>query len=343
MLITSTFSWPAVNWPTTASAASQYTLYSVYPGVVTALQNVSGVTSATLSFDDAVAAAYQVRPSSGGSLSPFVAPTSVGPECAVFTVGYVPCRAWLRGKVRKALADRSDAVGTTSLNWPDDELNEYISEGLTELNTLFPVGELAAPITLTPPQVDAKGNTVGVTAYTLPSDLYLVRTVEYVTSDEQFRKYLKEKPWRGGETTYNSMLGYPKLGVLFSPTSGRYYPGNYYVFPEGTLNIDWPPTGDGDYLNVTYFANRALPANDGDVLNVTPKDMELLSLYTQMKAWLRVEGQDVRLSRWRSKDDGSRRDDLPTVKQSFMIKQLYDQRVNDRREQRPHTRRLVRR
>ncbi len=337
MLITQQFTWPATNWPATSPAA-QYTVLQVYPGTVTALQNVS-TTSVTLTFDDSQSLAYQVRPSSGALPTP-----TYGPEASVFTVNYVPCRAWLRHKVRKALADRADQTTTTQLNWPDDELNEYIAEALVELNTLFPVGEVAAPITLLPTTIDSKGNKIGVTAYALPSDLYLIRSVEYVTSDEQYHKYLKEKPWRGGETTYNSFLGYPKVGVLYSPTSGRYYPGNYFVFPEGTINIDWAPAGDGDFLNVTYLANRALPANDGDVLNVTLKDMELLSLYTQMKAWIRVEGSDSRLSRWRGRDDGvGRRDDLPTLKHSMVIKQLYNERVNDRREQRPRTRRLVRR
>ena len=75
------------------------------------------------------------------------------------------------------------------------------------------------------------------------------------------------------------------------------------------------------------------------------EDLELLSLYAQMKCWIRVEGQDTRLSRWRSKEDagGGARDALPTAKMSTAIKKLYDQRLNDRRELRVRTLRLVRR
>lgn len=336
MLIAQNFTWPAVFWPTSSGIASQYTLLQVYPNTSPTVITTVQATSATITLDDAVASAYQVRPSSGTAPG-----LTYGPEVTVFTVGYVPVRAWLRQKIRKALADRADSVGVT-LNWPDDELNDYIQEGIGELNILFPVEAAPVSITLLSPTVDSHGNAVGVRIYSLPSDCYSVRTVEYVTADGKLHLYLKEKPWRGGETTATSYLGYPKLGILLSPLSGRFYPGHYFTY-QGQLNLDWDPSGDGDYLNVTYLGRRAFPQNDGDIMNVQPEDMELLSLYTQMKCWLRVEGQDTRLSRWRDKSDGSRRDDLPTVKQSMIIKNLYDQRVNDRREMRPRVRRLVRR
>lgn len=334
MLITQTITWPTTNWPS-SSPATQYTVYQVFPGPVTALQNVS-TNSAALTYDDSQNLAYQIRPSSGALNA-----LTQGPELSVFLVNYVTCRAWLRNKVRQALADRADQVGVT-LNWPDDELNTYSNEAIGELNVLFPIEEVAAPILLQAPIIDINGNTAGVRQYSLPADLYLVNTIEYVTADGKLHLFLKEKPWRGGETTATSYLGYPKLGIMLSPLAGRFFPGHYYVF-NSVLNIDWDPPGNGDYLNVTYFGRRALPVNDADLLNVTLEDMELLNLYVQMKCWLRVEGSDVRLSRWRGRDDGSRRDDLPTIRQSSMIQQLYNQRINDRRELRPKTRRLVRR
>ncbi len=334
MLITQTITWPTTNWPA-SSAATQYTIYQVFPAPVTPLQNIA-TNSATLTYDDSQNLAYQIRPSSGALNA-----LTQGPELSVFLVNYVACRAWLRNKVRQALADRADQAGVT-LNWPDDELNTYVNEAIGELNVLFPIEETAAPIRLLPPTVDINGNVAGVRQYALPSDFYLVSTIEYVTVDGKLHLFLKEKPWRGGETTATSYLGYPKLGIMLSPLAGRFFPGHYYVF-SGTLNIDWDPPGNGDYLNVNYVGRRSLPVNDADILNVTLEDMEIMSLYVQMKCWLRVEGQDTRLSRWRGRDDGSRRDDLPTIRQSVMIQQLYNQRLNDRRELRPKTRRLVRR
>jgi hypothetical protein len=334
-LVTNMITWPAVNWPTSTGTAGQYTVLQVYPGPVTALQNVT-TTSASLTYDDSANLAFQIRPSSGSLPTP-----TYGPEVMVYVIGFVPCRAWLRQKVRVALADRADTVGVT-LNWPDDELNQYISEAIAELNVFFPYETSPVTITLLPPSVDSHGNTVGTRTYNLPSDFYLVKTIEYVTSDSRLHLYLKDKPWRGGETTATSYLGYPKLGILLSPLAGRYYPGHYSVF-NSQVTVDWDPAGDGDYLNVTYLGQRPLPANDGDLLVITVQDAELMSLYTQFKAWMRIEGQDTRLSRWRDKADGSRRDDMPTLRQSAMIRSIYQERINDRREQRPRIHRLVRR
>ena len=330
MLIEQTITWPAVNWPTT-SPATEYGVYQVYPTGPTLLQTVSAP-SATLSFDDSLSLAFQVRPTNG---------TNIGPECFVYVSNYVPCRAWLRQKIRIAIADRLDLTTSSTPNWPDDELNTYIGEGLTELNLFFPL-ESDTVITLTAP-ILINGVTSGVRDYTLPPDYLQIKTVEYITPDGKLHLYLKEKPWRGGESTATSYLGYPKLGILISPLAGRYFPGHFDIFENG-IHLDWDPVGDGDYLKVRYFSKRPQPVNDADVMQVLLEDMELMSLYAQMKCWMRVEAQDTRLSRWRSKEDGGKRDDMPTVRHSSVIRSLYQERINDRREQRPRTAlRLVRR
>lgn len=325
MYITQQITWPATNWPQ-SGPAGQYAVFQVYPAPST-LVALTTTTSATLTYDDTANLAFQVRPTDG---------TNYGPEVLVSVVGYVPCRAWLRQGVRMALADRADQAGVT-VSWPDDEINRYIQEALGELNVTFPI-ENSTTIMLAPPTVDTHGNQAGVRTYPLPTDFYLVKRAEYVTPDGKLHLYLKDKPWRGGETTATSYLGYPKLGIMLSPLAGRFYPGHYMV-SEGNFVVDWDPAGNGDYVNVTYAARRLFPSGDADLLQCTPEDMELLSLYTQMKCWLRTEGSDTRLSRWKE----GKRDDMPTIKQSSMIKQLYDQRVWDRRETRVRSRRLVRR
>ena len=331
MQVTNQISWAAATWPA-ATAAAQYTVLQVYPGGPTPLQNTT-TTSATLTYDDTSATVYQVRPSSG-LLS---GPLTYGPETYVYVVNYVPCRAWLRNKVRAALADTD--TGGAALNWSDDDLNGYVNESLTELNMLFPLEIGDTRITLLPPTLDGSGNSNGTRVYPLPTDFYLMRSVEYVTIDGIFRLFLKEKPYKGGETTATTIMGYPKLGIMLSPMSGRFYPGHFWCY-AGQLHIDWDPAGDGDFLNLTYLGRRPYPVNDADILSLMPEDIELMNIYCQMKAWFRVAGQDSRLSRW---TEGHKRDDQPILRQVDMLQKLYNQRLIDRRELRPVTRRLVRR
>jgi hypothetical protein len=332
MQIQQLLSWPAMAWPG-STAASQYTVFQMVPTPAGPIQNVT-TNSALLTFDDTQVAVFQVRPSSGDLSS-----LTLGPVVTTYVIGYYPCRAWLRQKVRIALADRADTGNNTSLLFPDDELNQDIQEAFGELNVTFPV-ERSTRIMLLPPTVDFEGNSVGTRTYPLPDDFFLVDTVEFVLQDGHLHLFLKEKPWKGGESDATSYLRYAKLGLLISPQQGRYFPGHFQVV-QNQLQIDFDPTGTGEYLNVNYEGRRAFPPDDATPFDdVTPEDMELLSLYTQMKCWLRLEGNDTRLSRW---IENSKRDGMPTVKQSLIIKNLYDQRVNDRRETRPRVLRLVRR
>lgn len=331
MNITQLLTWPATNWPA-SSPATEYSVFQVYPNSSPTVITTSSTTSASIAFNDSQNLVYQIRPSSSSG------PT-YGPEIAVFVVGYVPCRAWLRQNVRQAIADRTDGANAT-INWPDDELNGYIQNALIELNVLFPI-DADTTITLQPNSTPGIMQS-GIRDYDLPADFFQARTIEYITVDGKLHLFLKEKPFKGGESTATSYLGYPKLGILLSPVAGRYYPGHYDIY-ENQVHIDWDPAGDGDYLKMRYAAKRPFPANDADIMNVAPDDMALLSLRTQMACWLRIEGNDTRLSRWRTREDGGKRDDMPTVRHSLVIKGIYNEMVNDRRELRPKVRRLVRR
>src|SRR4051794_30303629 len=143
MNISQVFTWPTVNWPS-STPASQYTVLQIYPVVLpTPVITTVATTSATLTFDDSLNLAFQVRPSSGTYPS-----LTYGPEVSVFVVNYVPNRAWLRNKIRQAIADRADTITGATINWPDDEINNYIQEAMTELNILFPIEETASPIML---------------------------------------------------------------------------------------------------------------------------------------------------------------------------------------------------
>jgi hypothetical protein len=331
MLISQTFSWPSANWPA-SSPSAQYAVFQTYPppvGTPTPLQTVL-TTSAELAYDDTVPQVYQIRPTDG---------TLYGPEVTAFVIGVVQCRAYIRQDVRFAIADQANATGIT-VNWTDSEINGYIHQGINELSVLFPK-DADTTISMLPPSI-VNGMSVGTRQYALPTDCYSIRSIEYVDTTGRLHLYLKEKPFRGGESTATTYLGYPKLGIMLQPLAGRFYPGHYDQY-EGSLFLDWDPSGDGDYVHIRYAARYPLPTDDATILPVQPEDIELISLYAQMKCWLRVESQDSRLSRWRTRDDGGRRDDLPTVKMSMVIKSLYDQRVNERHELRVRPLRLVRR
>jgi len=326
MQITQAFSWPTTNWPVPGVAATQYTVLQTYP--TSSIVTTTNATFTQVSFDDTVPCVFQVRPSSGTSPS-----LTYGPELSVFVNGYVVCRAYIRDQVRKALNDRADSVNANII-WPDDELNNYIQEAIIELNRLFPT-EKDTTVTL----VGSNGFIAGQRNYTLPTDCYYIRTVEYVTADGKLHLWLKEKPFRGGESTATSYIGYPKLGILLSPLAGRYYPGHYDMY-EQQIFIDWDPAGDGDYLHLRYAGQHPLPTDDSTILDLSAEDLFLISLRVQRSCWLRTEGQDVRLSRW---TEGKKRDDLPTVKMSSEIQKMYNQAIINRRERRPKVRRLVRR
>lgn len=321
MQITQLLSWPQVNWPGT-SAATQYTVLQMYPTGPIVVTSVS-TNSATLTFDDSASLVFQVRPSSGTS------PTIIyGPEILTFVNQFVPCRAYIRQLVRSALSDRSDTADTTPV-WADDDINTWIYDSMVEINNLFPVDRSVAY-----PLVTRQRD------YPLPEDFLLMHTVEYVSLNGRLRLYLKEKPWKGGESTATSYLGYPKLGILISPLAGRFYPGHFYTY-ENQIRLDWDPSSSADdALHLRYAGKRTLPVGDADILELTQEDILLISLRTQVFCWLRVEGADARLSRWTT---DKKRDDMPTTKMSADIQKLYNGAVIDRKERRPVVRRLVRR
>lgn len=321
MQITQLLNWPATNWPG-SSAASQYSIFQMYPGTPTEITTAT-TNSASISYDDTLPIIFQIRPSSGTN------PTEVyGPEVMTFVNGFVPCRAYIRQLVRKSLSDRLDKVGTTPA-WPDDDLDAWINDSISELNQLFPI-ESDTDIQVVTRQRD----------YPLPDDLLYIHTIEFVSLEGNFRCYLKEKPWKGGESTSSSYLGYSKLGLMASPQTGRFYPGHYQVY-ERMLHIDWDPmTTANTTLKIRYAGMRPNPTGDADILPLTPEDITLVSLRTQVFAWLRIESADTRLSRW---TEGRKRDDQPTIRMSSEIQKLYNGAVIDRKERRPRVLRLVRR
>jgi hypothetical protein len=284
MQVTTTIAWQSVNWPDNVTAATRY---RVFENGITQVADVSDVTSASVSYDDSLpGVVYIIRPTDG---------TAYGPSQAV-VVGNQPLnnRAWLRSYVRKAMSDRIDDGKANIPTLTDDEINEYINDAIRNYSVEFPL-ERDYAITLL-----AGGETSGARDYQLPNDLQKVILVRYSQANSHLQLYLKEMSFKGGETTATSWIGYPKLGIIQPPIGGRYYPGHYDVW-ENRLHLDFDPLGNGDTLTVRYSANYAYPADDLSPLTIPVNDLEMLTLYVEGKAWLAIEGKDVRLSRWRNK------------------------------------------
>jgi hypothetical protein len=322
MLVKAAISWQSVNWPTETAPASQYGVF--LPPSTTPSQTVSDI-QATVTYDDTLPGVhFLVRPTDGlGNYGPA--------QCVVIANQPLNTRGWMMSYVRKAVGDRVDTGSGNAAKFADDELREYISDAIRKFSIQFPI-ERDTSYTLS----------FQLRTYTLPTDFLHVVEAKYSAADGHFQLYLSDAPYKGGETTALSWIGYPKLGYLAPAMGARLYVGHYAVY-LGTLNLDFDPRGDGDTIDLRYQGMRAFPTDDVTPLDITPADTEGLLLYVQGKCWLQLESKDVALSRFRTREDGGRRDDLPTEKMSTRMFNAWEAWLRDRRTQRPRPFRLVRR
>lgn len=322
MIVTQTINWIAQNWPS-ATPATQYALFI---GAATTPAQTSTTNSTSVSYDDNMVTIFVIRPTDG---------TNYGPaQSIVLGNGISNTRAWLRQYARRRTSDRIDNPNS-SITILDDEINDFIAQAVQDFSLRFPI-EKDFTISLI-----GGGYQAGARDYQLPVDFREVVSALYTSYGGLMQLWLKPLTWKGGETTAGTLVGYPKLGVLVPPAGGRFYGGNFDVY-EGAIHIDFDPRGDGDTLKVRYKATMPQVTSDVMPIPVNSEDLELLSLFTESKIWEEIEGKDTRLSRWRSKDDGGRRDDMPTEKMSARLRKLYEQQVMKRLTLRPKRLRLVR-
>lgn len=326
MLVTTTLYYQAVKWPSTSNA----TLYAIFVDGNTGTPDyTSNTNSVSVSYDDTSPGhVYTIRPTDGANYGPS--------QTVVVANQPLNNRAWMRDQLRKRIADRTDTSNSVTPTVEDDELNSYINDAIRQYSLQFPL-EKDYTVTLV-----AGGELAGARDYAVPGDLVRITLVRYNQANSHLQMYLKEASFKGGETTATSWVGYPKLGILQPPIGGRYYPGHYDVW-ESNLHIDFDPIGNGDTLSIRYEALYPYPTDDITRVTVPEVDMEMLLIRAEANAWRAIEGRDVLLSRWRTRDDGSRRDDMPTEKMSTRLFNAWEQWVKQRRTMRPHQFRLVRR
>lgn len=333
MQVLETISWqPQIDWPAPTQDHAGALNYAVYkaPDMSTIVASVTdGSTSVAVTYDDSQPATFIIRPVDNVS-----APTQFGPSQAV-VFGYVLNRAWFRSHIRKSMSDRGDEADAT-ITLTDDELNGFINEAIRDYSIRFPTQkDTTIPVNMTgDPKTDRN--------YDLPDGCYEVISVRYSRATGHMDMFLKQMPYKGGETMSTNWVGYAKFGVWQSPLGGRYFPGNYYVW-EKQLWLDFDPTDPSDLIYINYKALYPLPTDDITVIPIPEEHVELVTLYAEAKAWLAVESKDVRLSRWRTREDGGSRKDMPTEVMSNRMFNAYKQKVNELRTLRTRPLRLVRR
>lgn len=330
MNITEALSWQTANWPTAATAAADYAIF-INANSTPYLSSTAGQTSATVTYDDANPGyVFLIRPTDG---------TNYGPAQTIVRANTpLNNRAWIRDYIRKSINDRLDIINVSrKLLVTDDELNGYINDAIREYTLMFPL-EKDYTITLI-----AGGERGGARDYQLPVDFQRVVTARYNQANSNLQLFLREEPFKGGETTATSWVGYPKLGILQPPIGGRYYPGHYDIY-EGSIHLDFDPLGNGDTITLRYVAAFPYPTDDVTPLSIPEDDLKMILLHIEANCWKEIEGKDVSLSRFdRGASGNARRDDMPTEKMSTRLFNAWKQWIDTRRSLRPKTYRLVRR
>lgn len=297
MNVTFRLSWEAVD-----GALSYYLTSLAATGTgETVISDTLTDTYYDASIDELSDVVYMVRAYNGASYGPpttiiYKAPTTLSS---------------MRTKLRIMLNDNR-ATGTPK--FADTELNMYIQQSIDNYSALFPKTKLIS-VALTN----------GVHTYGLPSDIQRATEVYYLDATGN-KFYLKDKPYKSGETVLEDVSGLYKLGVERVPSSTRYYNGHYSIY-NGYITIDFSPESS-TYLHVHYDGKYQLPVVDGVRIDIPIEDEELTLLYAAGLATVRVLGQDANLQRW--DQSSGRRDDNPLTQPYNSYMKQYQERIKDR-------------
>jgi hypothetical protein len=244
-----------------------------------------------------------------------------------------PCLGWLRYQMRVNLQDLD------LTHYPDSELNLYVREALREYSKHFPVeATVNIPVLHHQQNYILPADLVGQEVYNVQWQRFPDNSVFLGAFKDNY--YLKRKPYKGGESPPQTRYTFPKLAIGVIRFNGRYYAGHYDLYGN-QLQVDILPDG-GENMVVTYGAQRFLPQQDPDLFDLDPDDLEIISLYARAKCAMRIEAQDTGLSRWRTREDGSRRNDSPVPEWSTRLFNAFHQRIREKKQQGVRTFRLTR-
>lgn len=214
----------------------------------------------------------------------------------VFPINTCPSVASVRWMVRDALndvdsEDNVDVQYPQEPKWPDSELNSYIREAIGYYNTF-----------------DSQEYIIETDTQLIRSDMFrhvtdVLGVSYYDTRTQQWLQITQagRRGHRGRDKQWDMVSGMLRL---------------YGAFEDPTR------------LEISVVAPYRVPVNDFQELTVPDQDWDILSLYAQARAYLRLAGQSAQLDRW--KEEG-RRNDNPITPVVKIIMTTLDERVRTRR------------
>lgn len=235
-------------------------------------------------------------------------------------------------RVRIELSD----VDSTQYKWSNRELIIYANDAIRDYSKHFRVAH-----TTTFLDTGAVDDGMGMRALTMPVECQAVQQLVYHFKGVAY--FIREKPYKGGEVDLEAGIAlYPKI---LRPVLIR----NVWRWTLSTdandldapvvIKINFVPA-QGSTIVVNYLTGHSLLSDTNLSLATTipDDDEELLSLYTQAKAFARIGGQTADLDRWREE---GRRNDSPVIPWDSRLFAAYKAKLTQK-QARPRPMRLRR-
>jgi hypothetical protein len=215
-----------------------------------------------------------------------------------FPINDPPSLSTLRWQIRMALNDVATEVGVDyrypdAPKWADSELDVYAREAITFYSN-FDRREYII------------STTVGNLRPELFRDVHQVIDVAYYNIGRQEWLQFPQSSRRGRRDALST---------------------KQWEMVGGTLKLYGGIAADVE-LEIHVTAPYKAPVNDYQEIDVSRDDWDILSLYAQGRAYLRLAGQSAQLDRW--KEDGKRNDN-PVMPVARLLIQEAETRLKDRR------------
>ncbi len=225
---------------------------------------------------------------------PLVSGTRMRPY--VFPINNAPSLATLRWMVRDTLNDTETEDGVDvkypeSPKWTDRELNAYLQEAINYYSN-FDSAEYI---------IDTDTSLVTPTMFRSVKEVIDVSYYDNVSKEWRLLQQSSRHGERGNHKSWEMSSGNLKL---------------YGAFQDPTL------------LQIRVLVPYRVPVSDLQELTVPYDDWDILSLYAQAKAYIRLAGQSAQLDRF--KEEGKRNDN-PVTPIARMLMQQAESRLKDRR------------
>jgi hypothetical protein len=217
-----------------------------------------------------------------------------------FPINDPPSLSSIRWMVRAALNDTETETGVDlkypeAPKWPDTELDAYIREAIGLFNA------------------------------------YTQREVIIETKPELLREEALKRLSEVTSVSYYDDVAREWIVIGRFVRRSTRPPSQHWDIVNGHLRLY------GQYpkdlrLEISALAPYPVPQNDQSPLLIDREDWDILSIYTQGRAYQRLAGQSAQLDRW--KEEGKRNDN-PVTPIARMLLDQADRRIKDRRGPRP--------